>query len=105
MDKPTPSRRWCRRTASYKPGGYAERLELPWRMNDGVKEFHLVAEPVVANRPGMKAHLWATTARAGTHHRVGGRTACAFRHQTACRSTPASIARQRLPNGMDGVNG
>jgi hypothetical protein len=32
---------------------------LPWRMNNGVKEFHLVAEPVVREMaPGMKAHLW-----------------------------------------------
>ena len=32
---------------------------LPWRMNNGVKEFHLVAEPVVREMaPGFKAHLW-----------------------------------------------
>ena len=32
---------------------------LPWRMRAGVKEFHLVAEPVVREiAPGMKAHLW-----------------------------------------------
>ena len=32
---------------------------LPWRMNQGVKEFHLVAEPVVREMAlGMKAHLW-----------------------------------------------
>src|SRR6476469_11241887 len=32
---------------------------LPWRMNNGVKEFHLVAEPVVREiAPGMKANLW-----------------------------------------------
>ena len=32
---------------------------LPWRMNNGVKEFHLVAEPVVREiAPGMKARLW-----------------------------------------------
>eukprot|EP01136_Pigoraptor_vietnamica_P002638 Opistho-1_new@30873 len=32
---------------------------LPWRMKDGVKEFHLVAEPVVREMtPGFKAHLW-----------------------------------------------
>ncbi|MCB2026871.1 MAG: copper oxidase, partial [Ottowia sp.] len=32
---------------------------LPWRMNGGVKEFHLVAEPVVREMaPGFKAHLW-----------------------------------------------
>ena len=32
---------------------------LPWRMKNGVKEFHLVAEPVVREiAPGMKANLW-----------------------------------------------
>ena len=32
---------------------------LPWRMREGVKEFHLVAEPVVREMaPGFKAHLW-----------------------------------------------
>ena len=32
---------------------------LPWRMRDGWKEFHLVAEPVVREiAPGMKANLW-----------------------------------------------
>ena len=32
---------------------------LPWRMNNNVKEFHLVAEPVVREiAPGMKANLW-----------------------------------------------
>ena len=42
-----------------QPGRHAQRLDLPWRMNAGVKEFHLVAEPVVREMaPGMKAHLW-----------------------------------------------
>jgi len=28
-------------------------------MNNGVKEFHLIAEPVVREMaPGFKAHLW-----------------------------------------------
>ena len=32
---------------------------LPWRMHNGWKEFHLVAEPVVRElAPGMKANLW-----------------------------------------------
>ncbi len=31
---------------------------LPWRMAQGVKEFHLVAEPVIREMaPGMTAHL------------------------------------------------
>ena len=32
---------------------------LPFRIKNGWKEFHLVAEPVVREiAPGMKAHLW-----------------------------------------------
>ncbi len=32
---------------------------LPWRMQDGVKEFHLIAEPVEREiAAGMTAHLW-----------------------------------------------
>ena len=44
---------------SYNPVVTLNGWTLPWRMNNGVKEFHLVAEPVVREiAPGMKAHLW-----------------------------------------------
>jgi hypothetical protein len=43
----------------YNPVVTLNGWTLPWRMRDGVKEFHLVAEPVVREiAPGMKAHLW-----------------------------------------------
>ena len=43
----------------YQPVVTLNGWSLPWRMNNGVKEFHLVAEPVVREiAPGMKAHLW-----------------------------------------------
>ena len=43
----------------YNPVVTLNGWTLPWRMNKGVKEFHLVAEPVVREiAPGMKAHLW-----------------------------------------------
>ncbi|HNJ67522.1 MAG TPA: multicopper oxidase domain-containing protein, partial [Turneriella sp.] len=43
----------------YKPVVTLNGWTLPWRMNQGVKEFHLVAEPVVREMAaGMKAHLW-----------------------------------------------
>ena len=42
----------------YNPVVTLNGWTLPWRMNKGVKEFHLVAEPVVREiAPGMKAHL------------------------------------------------
>lgn len=46
----------------YNPVATLNGWALPWRMKAGVKEFHLVAEPVVREiAPGMKAHLWGTT--------------------------------------------
>lgn len=40
----------------YNPVVTLNGWTLPWRMNNGVKEFHLVAEPVVREiAPGMKA--------------------------------------------------
>jgi hypothetical protein len=43
----------------YRPVVTLNGWTLPWRMRDGVKEFHLVAEPVVREMaPGFKAHLW-----------------------------------------------
>ena len=43
----------------YNPVVTLNSWTLPWRMNAGVKEFHLVAEPVVREiAPGMKATLW-----------------------------------------------
>jgi hypothetical protein len=43
----------------YNPVVTLNGWTLPWRMKNGVKEFHLVAEPVVREMaPGMKAHLW-----------------------------------------------
>ena len=42
----------------YNPVVTLNGWTLPWRMNNGVKEFHLVAEPVVRQMcEGFKAHL------------------------------------------------
>ena len=49
----------------YNPVVTLNGLTAPWRMNAGVKEFHLVAEPVVREvAPGFLVNMWATTARA-----------------------------------------
>lgn len=43
----------------YNPVVTLNGWSLPWRMNNGWKEFHLVAEPVVREiAPGMQARLW-----------------------------------------------
>jgi len=42
----------------YQPVVTLNGWTLPWRMNGGWKEFHLVAEPVVREfAPGMNVHL------------------------------------------------
>ena len=42
----------------YNPVVTLNGWTLPWRMRDGVKEFHLVAEPVLRElAPGCTAHL------------------------------------------------
>ena len=65
----------------------------PWRMNNGVKEFHLVAEPVVREMaPGFKAHLWGYNGQSPgpTIARWSRGTGCASSSPTSCPSTPAS---------------
>ena len=43
----------------YNPVVTLNGWTLPWRMNAGWKEFHLVAEPIVREiAPGMTARLW-----------------------------------------------
>lgn len=43
----------------YNPVVTLNGWTLPWRMRNGWKEFHLVAEPVVREiAPGMQANLW-----------------------------------------------
>jgi hypothetical protein len=43
----------------YNPVVTLNGWTLPWRMNNGVKEFHLVAEPVVREMaPGFLVNMW-----------------------------------------------
>ena len=81
---------------------------LPWRMNDGVKEFHLVAEPVVRElAPGMKANLWGYNGQSPgpTIEVVEGDRVRIFVTNKLPEHTSVHWHGQRLPNGMDGVTG
>jgi FtsP/CotA-like multicopper oxidase with cupredoxin domain len=81
---------------------------LPWRMNAGVKEFHLVAEPVVREMaPGMKAHLWGYNGQSPgpTIEVVEGDRVRIFVTNRLPEATSVHWHGQRLPNGMDGVSG
>ncbi|SHN43863.1 Multicopper oxidase with three cupredoxin domains (includes cell division protein FtsP and spore coat protein CotA) [Duganella sacchari] len=81
---------------------------LPWRMNSGVKEFHLVAEPVVRElAPGMKANLWGYNGQSPgpTIEVVEGDRVRIFVTNKLPEHTSVHWHGQRLPNGMDGVTG
>lgn len=81
---------------------------LPWRMNQGVKEFHLVAEPVVREMaPGFKAHLWGYNGQSPgpTIEVVEGDRVRVFVTNKLPERTSIHWHGQRLPNGMDGVAG
>ena len=81
---------------------------LPWRMNDGVKEFHLVAEPVEREfAPGMTARLWGYNGQSPgpTIEVVEGDRVRIFVTNRLPEHTAVHWHGQRLPNGMDGVGG
>ena len=92
----------------YNPVVTLNGWTLPWRMNDGVKEFHLVAEPVVREMaPGFKAHLWGYNGQSPgpTIEVVEGDRVRIFVTNKLPEHTSMHWHGQRLPNGMDGVSG
>ena len=92
----------------YNPVVTLNGWTLPWRMNAGVKEFHLVAEPVVREMaPGFKAHLWGYNGQSPgpTIEVVEGDRVRLFVTNRLPERTTIHWHGQRLPNGMDGVAG
>ena len=92
----------------YNPVVTLNGWTLPWRMREGVKEFHLVAEPVVREMaPGMKAHLWGYNGQSPgpTIEVVEGDRVRIFVTNKLPEHTSVHWHGQRLPNGMDGVSG
>src|SRR5690606_29524210 len=92
----------------YRPVVTLNGWTLPWRMNQGVKEFHLVAEPVVREMaPGFKAHLWGYNGQSPgpTIEVVEGDRVRIFVTNRLPEHTTVHWHGQRLPNGMDGVGG
>jgi FtsP/CotA-like multicopper oxidase with cupredoxin domain len=80
----------------------------PWRMKDGWKEFHLIAEPVIRElAPGMKATLWGYNGSSPgpTIEVVEGDKVRIFVTNKLPEHTTIHWHGQRLPNGMDGVGG
>jgi len=92
----------------YNPVVTLNGWTLPWRMNQGVKEFHLVAEPVVREMaPGFKAHLWGYNGQSPgpTIEVVEGDRVRIYVTNKLPEHTSVHWHGQRLPNGMDGVSG
>ena len=92
----------------YNPVVTLNGWTLPWRMQQGVKEFHLVAEPVVREiAPGMKANLWGYNGQSPgpTIEVVEGDRVRIFVTNKLPEHTSVHWHGQRLPNGMDGVTG
>ena len=92
----------------YNPVVTLNGWTLPWRMNNGVKEFHLVAEPVIREiAPGMKATLWGYNGQSPgpTIEVVEGDRVRVFVTNKLPEHTTIHWHGQRLPNGMDGVGG
>ena len=93
---------------SYNPVVTLNGWTLPWRMNNGVKEFHLVAEPVVREiAPGMRARLWGYNGQSPgpTIEVVEGDRVRIFVTNKLPEHTTIHWHGQRVPNGMDGVGG
>jgi manganese oxidase len=92
----------------YQPVATLNGWTLPWRMRNGVKEFHLVAEPVVREiAPGMHANLWGYNGQSPgpTIEVVEGDRVRIFVTNRLPEATSIHWHGQRLPNGMDGVSG
>jgi len=92
----------------YNPVVTLNGWTLPWRMNNGWKEFHLVAEPVRRQMaPGMTAHLWGYNGQSPgpTIECVEGDKVRIFVTNKLPEHTTIHWHGILLPNGMDGVGG
>ncbi len=92
----------------YTPVRTLNGWTLPWRMNNGVKEFHLVAEEFVHEfAPGSKATCWGYNGSTPgpTIEAVEGDRVRIFVTNRLKEPTTIHWHGIILPNGMDGVGG
>ena len=92
----------------YNPVATLNGWTLPFRMNGDVKEFHLVAEPVIREiAPGMNAHLWGYNGQSPgpTIEAVEGERVRIFVTNHLPEATTVHWHGMDIVNGMDGVSG
>ena len=92
----------------YHPVVTLNGWSLPFRMKNGWKEFHLVAEPVVREfAPGMKVNMWGYNGSSPgpTLECVEGDKVRIFVTNKLPEHTTVHWHGIILPNGMDGVGG
>ena len=94
--------------ASYTPVVTLNGSTLPWKMDNGVKVFHLVAEPVKREfAPGMMVNCWGYNGSTPgpTIEAVEGDRVRIYVTNRLPERTAVHWHGVLLPNGMDGVAG
>jgi FtsP/CotA-like multicopper oxidase with cupredoxin domain len=94
--------------AGYKPVITTNGATLPWKMVDGVKVYHMTAEPVTHEfAPGLVAECWGYNGRVHgpTIEAVEGDRVRIYVTNKLPEATTVHWHGLFLPNGMDGVGG
>ncbi|MGH7145081.1 MAG: multicopper oxidase family protein [Planctomycetota bacterium] len=92
----------------YRPTTTLDGATLPWKVVNGVKVFHLVAEPVMHEfAPGLVAHCWGYNGRVHgpTIEVVEGDRVRVYVTNHLPEPTTVHWHGMFIPNGMDGVGG
>ena len=103
-----PARAAARTTGLYTPVVTPDGSTLPFTMNNGVKEFRLIAEPLVREfAPGMKVNCWGYNGSTPgpTIEAVEGGRVRLFVTNRLPEHTTVHWHGILLPAGMDGVGG
>jgi FtsP/CotA-like multicopper oxidase with cupredoxin domain len=94
--------------ASYRPVITTNGATLPWKMVDGVKVYHMIAEPVTHEfATGLVAECWGYNGRVHgpTIEAVEGDRVRIYVTNKLPEATTVHWHGLFLPNGMDGVGG